>query len=62
MAYDWHPVGKLPKIVSQQHSIAIFTDVPSLVTERQMFNQKTFHNHHDYQSKTKLRYRRPKHQ
>lgn len=35
MAYDWHPVDKLPKVISQQHSIAIFTDAPSPVrTER----------------------------
>jgi len=37
LAYDWHPMGKLPKIISKQHSIAIFTDVPSpVITERQM--------------------------
>jgi AraC family transcriptional regulator len=37
MAYDWLPVAKLPKITSQQHSVAIFTDVPSPVrTERQI--------------------------
>jgi AraC family transcriptional regulator len=37
MAYDWYPVAKLPKIISQQHSVAIFIDVPSPVrTERQI--------------------------
>ncbi|MFM2313441.1 MAG: hypothetical protein RLZZ04_2717 [Cyanobacteriota bacterium] len=37
MAYDWFPVAKLPKIISQQHSVAIFTDVPSPVrTEREI--------------------------
>ena len=29
IAYDWYPVEKVPKIISQQHSIAIFTDVPT---------------------------------
>ena len=35
IAYDWYPVEKVPKITSQQHSIGIFTDVPSpAITER----------------------------
>lgn len=35
IAYDWYPVEKVPKIVSQQHSLGIFTDVPSpCITER----------------------------
>lgn len=35
IAYDWYPVEKVPKIISQQHSIGIFTDVPSpAITER----------------------------
>ena len=29
IAYDWYPVEKVPKIISKQHSIGIFTDVPS---------------------------------
>ena len=37
IAYDWYPVEKVPKIISKQHSIGIFTDVPSpAVTERQI--------------------------
>ena len=37
IAYDWYPVEKVPKIVSQQHNIGIFTDVPSpAITERQI--------------------------
>ena len=35
IAYDWYPVEKVPKIISGQHSIGIFTDVPSrAITER----------------------------
>lgn len=35
IAYDWYPVEKVPKITSRQHSIGIFTDVPSpAITER----------------------------
>ena len=35
IAYDWYPVEKVPKVISQQHSIGIFTDVPSSgITER----------------------------
>jgi AraC family transcriptional regulator len=35
IAYDWYPVEKVPKIISKQHSIGIFTDVPSpCITER----------------------------
>lgn len=35
IAYDWYPVEKVPKIISQQHAIGIFTDVPSpAITER----------------------------
>lgn len=29
IAYDWYPVEKMPKVTSQQHTIGIFTDVPS---------------------------------
>jgi AraC family transcriptional regulator len=37
IAYDWYPPGGMPKLLSQQHSIGIFTDVPSLaITERQI--------------------------
>lgn len=37
IAYDWYPVGGMPKLLSKQHSIGIFTDVPSLaITERQI--------------------------
>ena len=37
IAYDWYPVEKVPKIISKQHNIGIFTDVPSLaITERQI--------------------------
>ena len=37
IAYDWYPVEKIPKIVSQQHTIGIFTDIPSPVrTEREI--------------------------
>ena len=37
IAYDWYPVEKVPKIISKQHSIGIFTDVPSpCITERQI--------------------------
>ena len=31
IAYDWYPVEKFPKIISKQHSIGIFTDIPSPV-------------------------------
>lgn len=35
IAYDWYPVEKVPKITSRQHSLGIFTDVPSpAITER----------------------------
>jgi|GEM_PF-3063446 len=35
IAYDWYPVEKVPKIISPQHAIGIFTDVPSpAITER----------------------------
>ncbi|MDJ0589514.1 MAG: AraC family transcriptional regulator [Pleurocapsa sp. MO_226.B13] len=35
IAYDWYRVEKVPKIISQQHAIGIFTDVPSpAITER----------------------------
>lgn len=35
IAYDWYPVEKVPKIISQQHAIGIFTDVPSpTITDR----------------------------
>ena len=35
IAYDWYPVEKVPKVISQQHAIGIFTDVPSpAITER----------------------------
>ena len=35
IAYDWYPVEKVPKIISQQHAIGIFIDVPSpAITER----------------------------
>ena len=35
IAYDWYPVEKIPKVISQQHAIGIFTDVPSpAITER----------------------------
>ncbi len=35
IAYDWYPVEKVPKIISPQHAIGIFTDVPSTaITER----------------------------
>ena len=37
VAYDWYPVEKVPKITSKQHSIGIFTNVPSpCVTEREI--------------------------
>ena len=37
IAYDWYPVEKVPKVISQQHSIGIFTDVPSpCITEREI--------------------------
>jgi AraC family transcriptional regulator len=37
IAYDWYPPGGMPKVLSQQHSIGIFTDVPSpAITERQI--------------------------
>ncbi len=37
IAYDWYPVEKVPKIISKQHGIGIFTDVPSpCITERQI--------------------------
>jgi AraC family transcriptional regulator len=37
IAYDWYPPGEMPKVLSQQHSIGIFTDVPSpAITERQI--------------------------
>jgi AraC family transcriptional regulator len=35
IAYDWYPPGGMPKVLSKQHSIGIFTDVPSpAITER----------------------------
>lgn len=35
IAYDWFPVQEVPKIVSKQHGIGIFTDVPSpAITDR----------------------------
>jgi AraC family transcriptional regulator len=37
IAYDWYPIEKVPKIISKQHGIGIFTDVPSpCITERQI--------------------------
>jgi AraC family transcriptional regulator len=37
IAYDWYPVEKVPKIISKQHGIGIFIDVPSpCITERQI--------------------------
>jgi AraC family transcriptional regulator len=37
IAYDWYPVEKVPKIISKQHGIGIFTDVPSpCITEREI--------------------------
>lgn len=37
IAYDWYPPGGMPKLLSKQHSISIFTDVPSpAITERQI--------------------------
>jgi AraC family transcriptional regulator len=37
IAYDWYPPGGMPKVLSKQHSIGIFTDVPSpAITERQI--------------------------
>ncbi|MFM2312902.1 MAG: hypothetical protein RLZZ04_2178 [Cyanobacteriota bacterium] len=37
IAYDWYPPGGMPKVLSQQHGIGIFTDVPSpAITERQI--------------------------
>ena len=37
IAYDWYPVEKIPKVISEQHSIAIFTDVPHpAITEREI--------------------------
>ncbi|MEM7590219.1 MAG: AraC family transcriptional regulator [Cyanobacteria bacterium P01_A01_bin.83] len=37
IAYDWFPVEKVPKIVSKQHGIGIFTDVPSpAITDREI--------------------------
>ena len=38
IAYDWYPVEKVPKIVSQQHSIGIFTDVPSPIRAERQIN------------------------
>ena len=35
IAYDWYPIQKVPKIISQQHAVGIFTDVPSpAITDR----------------------------
>ena len=35
IAYDWYPVEKVPKVISQQHCLAIFTDIPSpAITDR----------------------------
>ena len=35
IAYDWFPVEQVPKIISRQHAIGIFTDVPSpCITDR----------------------------
>jgi len=37
IAYDWYPAGGTPKLVSKQHGIGIFTDMPSpVITERQI--------------------------
>jgi AraC family transcriptional regulator len=37
IAYDWYPVGGMPKVISKQHAIGIFTDVPSpAITKRQI--------------------------
>ena len=37
IAYDWYPVEKMPKVRSEQHSVAIFTDVPHpAITEREI--------------------------
>ena len=37
IAYDWYPVQKTPKVTSEQHSIGIFTDLPSpVITEREI--------------------------
>ena len=37
IAYDWYSVEKVPKITSEQHSLGIFTDVPSTcITEREI--------------------------
>jgi AraC family transcriptional regulator len=37
IAYDWYPPGGMPKVLSKQHSIGIFTDVPSpAITKRQI--------------------------
>ncbi|MGF1588189.1 MAG: hypothetical protein ACFCU7_02915 [Pleurocapsa sp.] len=37
IAYDWYPVEKVPKIISKQHGIGIFTDLPSpCITEGQI--------------------------
>lgn len=37
IAYDWYPVQKAPKVISQQHSIGIFTNVPSAaMTDREI--------------------------
>lgn len=38
IAYDWYPVEKVPKIISQQHSIGIFTDVPSPIRAERQIN------------------------
>ena len=38
IAYDWYPVDKLPKIISKQHSIAIFTDVPSPIKAKRLID------------------------
>ena len=35
IAYDWFPVEQVPKIISRQHAIGIFTDVPfPCITDR----------------------------
>ncbi|MGF1590825.1 MAG: helix-turn-helix domain-containing protein [Pleurocapsa sp.] len=37
IAYDWYPVGGMPKVISKQHAVGIFTDVPSpAITKRQI--------------------------
>lgn len=38
IAYDWYPVEQVPQIVSQQHGIGIFTDIPSPVNTDRYIN------------------------